>query len=67
MTAEEAHARTVECPSCHATPGQPCRHPNGTTTAPRSHRYRRRAARRAARRPGNGQAGGTGQPAQATP
>ncbi len=59
-TRDETHARTAACPSCHATPGEPCRHPNGTTAA-RSHRYRRRAARRL----GDGQAASTttgGQP-----
>ncbi len=62
MTAAEARARTAPCPSCSATPGEPCRHPNGTTAA-RSHRYRYRAARRL----GDGQAASTGQPAQAPP
>lgn len=52
--AAETRARTAECPSCHARPGDVCHRPNGRP-APESHRYRYRAARQL----GDGQADAT--------
>ena len=51
--AVEAHARSVECPSCSAGPGQACRRPNGGPADGGSHRRRHRAASHLGRQAGD--------------